>query len=118
MNYHFTTTLAHIQLNGGKVVELFTPEAMKIKSTHPFMGNIDIKRLEELINTTGRENIPFIRMEASTNLIGGQPFSMENLKDVRRVADKYKLIIFLDASLIGENAFFIKKREERYKEKE
>src|SRR5664279_803121 len=75
MNYHFTTTLAHIQLNGGKVVELFTPEAMKIKSTHPFKGNIDIVRLEELIVKTGPENIPFIRMEASTNLIGGQPFS-------------------------------------------
>jgi tryptophanase len=56
-------------------------------------------------------------MEASTNLIGGQPFSMENLKDVRRIADKYKLIIVLDASLIGENAYFINKREESYKEK-
>jgi tryptophanase len=117
MNYHFTTTLAHIQLNGGKVVELYTPEAMKIKSTHPFKGNIDIKRLEELILSTGAENIPFIRMEASTNLIGGQPFSMENLKDVRHIADKYKIIIVLDASLIGENAYFIKKREDGYKNK-
>jgi len=117
MNYHFTTTLAHIQLNGGKVVELFTQEAMKIKSTHPFKGNIDIVRLEELINKTGPENIPFIRMEASTNLIGGQPFSMDNFKNVRRIADKYKLIIVLDASLIGENAFFIQKREQGYEEK-
>jgi tryptophanase len=117
MNYHFTTTLAHIQLNGGKVVELFTQEAMKIKSTHPFKGNIDIVRLEELINKTGPENIPFIRMEASTNLIGGQPFSMDNFKNVRRIADKYKLIIILDASLIGENAFFIQKREQGYEEK-
>jgi len=114
MNYHFTTTLAHIQLNGGTVVELFTPEAMKIKSTHPFKGNIDIKRLEELIVKHGSENIPFIRMEASTNLIGGQPFSMKNLEEVRAVADKYKIIIILDASLIGENAYFIKKREEEY----
>jgi tyrosine phenol-lyase len=114
MNYHFTTTLAHIQLNGGKVVELYTPEAMKIKSKHPFKGNIDIARLEELIINTGPENIPFIRMEASTNLIGGQPFSMQNLKDVRRIADKYKTIIVLDASLIGENAYFIRKREAEY----
>ena len=111
MNYHFTTTLAHIQLNGGKVVELYTPEAMKIKSTHPFKGNIDIKRLEELIISSVSENIPFIRMEASTNLIGGQPFSMDNFKNVRQVADKYKLILVLDASLIGENAYFIKQRE-------
>jgi tyrosine phenol-lyase len=114
MNYHFTTTLAHIQLNGGTVVELYTPEAMKIKSTNPFKGNIDIVRLEELIVKHGPEKVPFIRMEASTNLIGGQPFSMANLQDVKKVADKYKIIIVLDASLIGENAYFIKKREEGY----
>lgn len=117
MNYHFTTTLAHIQLNGGTVVELFTPEAMVIKSTNPFKGNIDINRLEELIKAKGAKNIPFIRMEASTNLIGGQPFSMKNLKEVRKVADKYDIITVLDASLIGENAFFIMKREEEYLEK-
>jgi tyrosine phenol-lyase len=111
MNYHFTTTLAHIQLNGGKVVELFTKEAMKIKSSHPFKGNIDISRLEDLIKKEGPENIPFIRMEASTNLIGGQPFSMANMREVRKVADKYGLIVVMDASLIGENAYFIKKRE-------
>ncbi|HOW41001.1 MAG TPA: tryptophanase [Bacteroidales bacterium] len=114
MNYHFTTTLAHIQLNGGTVVELFTPEAMKIKSTNPFKGNIDIQRLEELIKKHGAANIPFIRMEASTNLIGGQPFSMKNLEEVRAVADKYKIIVVMDASLIGENAYFIKKREPAY----
>jgi len=117
MNYHFTTTLAHIQLNGGEVVELFTPEAMKIKSTNPFKGNIDITRLEELINKNSPDNVPFIRMEASTNLIGGQPFSMRNLKDVRAVADKYEKIIVLDASLIGENAYFIRKREAGYEDK-
>ena len=56
-------------------------------------------------------------MEASTNLIGGQPFSMENFKNVRKIADKYKIMIVLDASLIGENAYFIKKREAGYEEK-
>lgn len=117
MNYHFTTTLAHIQLNGGKVVELFTPEAMVIKSTHPFKGNIDIEKLDKLITTTGAQNIPFIRMEASTNLIGGQPFSMENMRNVRKVADKHGVMIVLDASLIGENAYFISKREPEFKEK-
>jgi len=117
MNYHFTTTLAHIQLNGGTVVELYTPEAMVIKSTNPFKGNIDITRLDELIVKNGRENVPFIRMEASTNLIGGQPFSMKNLKDVRKVADKHGIIIVLDASLIGENAYFIKTREPEYADK-
>lgn len=114
MNYHFTTTLAHIQLNGGKVLELYTPEAMKIKSDNPFKGNIDINRLEEAIVTNGTDNIPFIRMEASTNLIGGQPFSMANLREVRKVADRYGLKIVLDASLVGENAYFIKIRENGY----
>ncbi len=114
MNYHFTTTLAHIQLNGGKVLELYTPEAMKIKSTNPFKGNIDINRLEEAIVINGTDKIPFIRMEASTNLIGGQPFSMENLRDVRKVADRFGLKIVLDASLVGENAYFIKTRENGY----
>jgi tryptophanase len=114
-NYHFTTTLAHIMLNGGKVLELYAAEAMKVKSSHPFKGNMDISKLEEAIKINGPENIPFIRMEASTNLLGGQPFSMENLKEVRKVADKYGIIIVLDASLVGENAYFIKVREKGYK---
>jgi tryptophanase len=117
MNYHFTTTLAHIQINGGQINELYTPEAMKVKSSNPFKGNIDIDRLEKLIIKSGVENIPFIRMEASTNLIGGQPYSMENMKEVRKVADKYKLNLILDASLLGENAYFIKKREKGYENK-
>ena len=113
-NYHFTTTLAHIMLNGGKVLELYAAEAMKVKSSHPFKGNMDIVKLEDAIKINGPENIPFIRMEASTNLLGGQPFSMENLKEVRKVADKYGIIIVLDASLVGENAYFIKVREKGY----
>jgi tryptophanase len=113
-NYHFTTTLAHIMLNGGKVLELYAAEAMKVKSSHPFKGNMDIGKLEDAIKINGPENIPFIRMEASTNLLGGQPFSMENLKEVRKVADKYGIIIVLDASLVGENAYFIKVREKGY----
>jgi tyrosine phenol-lyase len=113
-NYHFTTTLAHIMLNGGKVLELYAAEAMKVKSSHPFKGNMDIFKLEDAIKINGPENIPFIRMEASTNLLGGQPFSMENLKEVKKVADKYGIIIVLDASLVGENAYFIKVREKGY----
>jgi len=113
-NYHFTTTLAHIQLNGGKVLELYTSEAMKVRSSHPFKGNMDIGRLEEAIQKEGAENIPFIRMEASTNLLGGQPFSLQNLRDVRKTADKYGIQIVMDASLVGENAYFIKIREKAY----
>jgi len=114
MNYHFTTTLAHIQKNGGNVVELYKEEAMKIKSNHPFKGNMDCLRLVELIKKEGRDKIPFIRMEASTNLIGGQPFSMENLKEVKAIANEFDIPLVLDASLIGENAYFIFKREKEY----
>ncbi len=114
MNYHFTTTLAHIQKNGGCVVELYKEEAMKIKSNHPFKGDMDCLRLGELIKREGRDKIPFIRMEASTNLIGGQPFSMKNLKEVRTIADEFDIPLVLDASLIGENAYFILKREEGF----
>ncbi|MDY0100248.1 MAG: tryptophanase [Bacteroidales bacterium] len=117
MNYHFTTTKAHITINGGEIAELFTPEAMVIKSSNPFKGNIDLERLDNYIKDKGKENIAFIRMEASTNLIGGQPFSLENLHGVRKIADKYGVIIILDASLIGENAYFILKREKAYENK-
>ena len=116
MNYHFTTTLAHITECGGKVVELLYDHALELKSDHPFKGNMNIEKLEQTINEVGVENIPFIRMEASTNLIGGQPFSLSNLMDVRRIADKYNIMLVLDASLIGENAYLIKQREDKWKE--
>lgn len=115
MNYHFTTTKAHMEMNGGKIFEIYTDEALKIKSDVPFKGNMDINKLNSLIEEYGAEKIPFIRLEASTNLIGGQPFSIQNMRDVKEVADKHGIMIVLDASLIGENAYFIKKREEEFK---
>jgi len=116
MNYHFTTTLAHIDLNGGKIAELVHDEALEIKSDNPFKGNMDIAKLHHAINTHGVQNVPLIRMEASTNLIGGQPFSMANLRAVAKVAQEYKIPLVLDASLIGENAWFIKQREPEFKQ--
>jgi tryptophanase len=115
MNYHFTTTKAHIELPGGTVVEIFTDEALKIKSDYPFKGNIDTAKLRALIAEHGAEKIPFVRMEASTNLIGGQPYSMANMMEVRKICDEHGIMIVLDASLIGENAYFIKQREEAFK---
>ncbi|MEA4840997.1 MAG: tryptophanase [Bacteroidales bacterium] len=117
MNYHFTTALAHISQNGGRIVELLYPEAYVINSTHPFKGNMNVEALEDCIQRTGAEHIPFIRMEASTNLIGGQPFSIQNLRDVRAIADKYGIRIVLDASLLGENAYLVKQREKEFKDK-
>ena len=118
MNYHFTTTKAHMELNGGEVLEIYTDEALKIKSDVPFKGNIDIEKLEAVVNKYGKDHIAFIRMEASTNLIGGQPFSIQNMREVRKIADKYGIMFVLDASLIGENAYFIKKREAEFKNTE
>lgn len=115
MNYHFTTTKAHFELNGAAVCEVFTQEAFKIKSKHPFKGNFDLEKLEAVIKQYGPEHIPFIRLEASTNLIGGQPFSIANMRDVRRIADQYGLMMLLDASLIGENAYMIREREAEFK---
>lgn len=116
MNYHFTTALAHITENGGTIAELLCDDALEIKSDKPFKGNIDIDKLIKCIEDNGPERIPFIRMEASTNLIGGQPFSISNMMDVRRVADKYGIMLVLDASLLGENAYLVMQREKEWKE--
>ena len=116
MNYHFTTAMAHITQYGGKIAELLYDEAYVINSSHPFKGNMNIEKLEEVIQVHGAKNIPFIRMEASTNLIGGQPFSVQNLRDVRSLADKYNIRLVLDASLLGENAYLVIQREEEFKE--
>jgi tryptophanase len=115
MNYHFTTAMAHITQYGGKIEELLYDEAYVINSKHPFKGNINLEKLEQCINRHGASKIPYIRMEASTNLIGGQPFSMENLRGVRAIANKYNIRLILDASLIGENAYLIKQREDEFK---
>ena len=116
MNYHFTTALAHILESGAKIEELLFDDALQIQSDNPFKGNIDIQKLVACIEKHGTEKIPFIRMEASTNLIGGQPFSIANLMDVRRIADKYGIMLVLDASLLGENAYLVKQREKEWAE--
>jgi len=115
MNYHFTTALAHITEKGGQIAELLYPEAYRLKSSHPFKGNMNLEALEEYIQKHGKQNIPFIRMEASTNLIGGQPFSIENFRAVRSIANKHGIRIVLDACLLGENAYLVKQREEEFK---
>lgn len=111
MNYHFTTTRAHFELGGGKVLEIFTDEALVTDSKVQFKGNIDINKLKDVISKYGKEKISFVRMEATTNLIGGQPFSMQNLKQVYELANHFGIPVIVDCSLISENAYFIHKRE-------
>lgn len=115
MNYHFGSTVNHITLNGGRVVELVKKSAFVSGSEEMFKGNVDIDKLVATIEEAGLEHIPFIRMEASTNLIGGQPFSMANYRQVRSIADKYGIKILLDATLLGENAYLITQREEEFR---
>jgi tryptophanase len=115
MNYHFTTTKEHMELNGGKVLEIYADDALEIKSNKPFKGNIDIDKLKAVYEEYGKDRVAFVRMEASTNLIGGQPFSMQNMRDVKKVCEENGSMMVLDASLIGENAWFIKEREEEFK---
>jgi tryptophanase len=117
MNYHFTTTKAHFELAGATVLEIFTDEALNTQSTHPFRGNLDLGKFASAIEKYGASKIPFVRMEATTNLIGGQPFSMRNLRDVRAMATKHNIPLVFDGSLISENAYFIKRREEGYANK-
>jgi tryptophanase len=111
MNYHFTTTRAHFEMAGGEVLELFGPHALDTESDLPFKGNMDTARLEALVRERGAARVAFVRMEATTNLIGGQPFSLENLRAVRAIAAAHGIPVVLDASLISENAYLIRQRE-------
>jgi tryptophanase len=115
MNYHFTTTKAHIGVNGGKVLELFMPDALNPISSVPFKGNINLDELQKLIDKEGADKIAFIRIEAGTNLIGGQPVALENFIATSKIARKYKIPFVIDASLLADNLHFIKTREEKYK---
>ncbi len=117
MNYHFTTTRAHVELAGGSILEIFTDEALNTQSTFPFKGNLDLDKLTRVIQEYGPERIAYVRIEATTNLLGGQPFSLGNLHEVRRITSRHRILVVLDASLISENAYFIKQRENGYHDK-
>lgn len=116
MNYHFTTTKAHITLCGGTVEEIYIDEALNVKSDHLFKGDIDLTKLQALIDKHGAENIAFVRVEAGTNLIGGQPVSLKNMQEIRKICDTYGIMLVYDASLLADNLYFNKKREEQCKD--
>jgi len=116
-NYHFTTTKAHIELQGMKVLEIYYDEALKTESTNQFKGNMDPNKLRNVIKTYGKDKIGFVRMEATTNLIGGQPFSMKNLNEIRQICNENELLMVMDGSLLCENAYLIGQRESGYQNK-
>lgn len=116
MNYHFTTAKAHITRLGGHVEELVRDEGLIPKSDLPFKGDIDLEKLEECIEREGADNVAFMRLEAGTNLIGGQPVSVDNFKDACAIARKHGILTVLDASLLQDNLYFIKVRDESRKD--
>ncbi|MDR1825948.1 MAG: tryptophanase [Bifidobacteriaceae bacterium] len=113
-NYHFTTWKAHVTALGGSVVELLKKEGLEPVSTNPFKGDIYVAGLEELVAKVGAERISYVRMEAGTNLIAGQPFSLANLRAVSAACHKHGIKLVLDASLLADNLHFIKTREAEY----
>lgn len=114
-NMHFSPD--RVTNSGGLMANLIIEEGKRLQSEHPFKGNVDIDRLEALIEEKGREQISFVMVTVTCNNAGGQPVSMQNLREVRAVAQKHGLPLILDAARIAENAFFIKEREAGYGDK-
>lgn len=113
-NMYFTTTRYHQEKNGGIFVDIIRDEAHDATISIPFKGDIDINKLEKLIEEKGAENIAYICLAVTVNLAGGQPVSMANMKAVREVTAKHGIKVFYDATRCVENAYFIKEREEGY----
>lgn len=116
-NMYFTTTRLHQEMAGGKFVDVIIDEAHNPSSEHPFKGNIDLAKVEKLIETYGADQIAYISLAGTVNMAGGQPVSMENIKAVRALCDKHGILLYLDATRLVENAWFIQQRETGYQKK-
>jgi tyrosine phenol-lyase len=116
-NMYFTTTRLHQELAGGTFVDVIVDEAHQPQSTHPFKGNVDLDKLDRLVQKVGSDRVPYISLEGCVNMAGGQPFSMANLKELNAYCAKHAIPIMLDATRTIENAWFIKRREAGYADK-
>ena len=116
-NTHFDTTRANIEFTGAEAVDFLNEIGKHPEQRADFKGNMDVDALEKFIKKTGKDNIPLIMITITNNSGGGQPVSMQNIKDVRAVCDKYEIPLFLDACRFAENAYFIKTREKGYQNK-
>lgn len=115
-NSHFDTTKGHIESRKAFAVDCTIDEARDTQLEHPFKGSVDIKKLEKVL-AENADKVPFIIVTITNNTAGGQPVSMQNLRDVRDVADKYGKRVIFDSARFAENAYFIKTREEGYADK-
>lgn len=111
-NMYFTTSRAHVELAGGTMVDVIIDEAHDPTNRHPFKGNVDIEKLRRLIEDHGPNSIAFVSVETNVNMAGGQPISLQNLKEVAEFLKPYGIPIVLDATRSSENAYFIREREE------
>jgi len=116
-NMYFTTTRLHQELAGGTFVDVIIDEAHDAAAWHPFKGNVDLQKFEDLIKKVGPEKIPYITIGAPVNMAGGQPVSMENMKATSELAHRYGIKVVLDATRAVENAYFIQQREPGYQSK-
>ena len=116
-NMYFTTTRLHQELAGGTFVDVIIDEAHDAESTFEFKGNIDLKKLEDLILDKGADKIPYVCIATTVNMAGGQPISMENLKAVRALTNKYNIKIVHDMTRVAENAYMIQQLEKGYENK-
>ncbi|RJO64273.1 MAG: tyrosine phenol-lyase [Myxococcales bacterium] len=116
-NMYFTTTRLHQEKAGGTFVDVIVDEAHNPTSAFPFKGNVDMAKMQRLVDEAGADKIPYISLEGCVNMAGGQPFSMANLRELRAFCDKHKIAIMLDATRVCENAMFIKMREKGYENK-
>jgi tyrosine phenol-lyase len=110
-NMYFTTTRLHQELAGGTFVDVIIDEAHDPTSLHPFKGNMDLDKLEDLIRQEGAARIAYLSLAGTVNMAGGQPVSMENVRALRSLCDRYGVRLYLDATRMIENAFFIQERE-------
>ncbi|MSR81028.1 MAG: tyrosine phenol-lyase [Gemmataceae bacterium] len=115
-NMYFTTTRLHQELAGGIFQDVIIDEAHDPQSLHPFKGNMDLDKLNALIQRVGAKNIAYVSLAGTVNMAGGQPVSMANVKTVRELCNQHNILLYLDATRMVENAFFIQEREPGYQE--
>ncbi|MCC6866044.1 MAG: tyrosine phenol-lyase [Ignavibacteria bacterium] len=116
-NMYFTTTRLHQELAGGTFADVIIDEAHNANSTHPFKGNVDLKKMDALVKKYGVKRIPYLCIATNVNMAGGQPISMQNLKEIRAYTKKHGIKIIHDMTRVAENAYFIQQREKNFKNK-